>query len=218
MQTLQLISIASQDYLNSQDCLNSKTLLLYKAMHKLIIQQDQSIFTNKSSSIIVISHIDDLLIFGPDIQAITILREALSKNIEISDLGDVLYYLGIEVIRERASKLLCMSQQKFIKEILQRFGKIALKPTKIPAEQGIRLEKSDKNATEADIKLFQQQIGLLMYLMTSTRPDLSFAVGQCARFMSNPAPEPFKALNRIWQYLNYSKKFTLRLCPQKLTL
>ena len=57
-----------------------------------------------------------------------------------------------------------------------------------------------------------------MYLMTSTRPDLSFAVGQCARFMSNPAPEYFKALNRIWQYLNYSKKFTLRFCPQKLTL
>ena len=158
------------------------------------------------------------LFFGPDIQAITALREALGKKLEISNLGDVSYYLGIEVIRDRANKLLCMSQQKFIEEILQRFGKNTLKPTKTPAEQGVRLEKSDENATEADIKLFQQQIGSLMYLMTSTRPDLSFAVGQCARFMSNPAPEHFKALNRIWQYLNYSKKFTLRFCPQKLTL
>ena len=182
------------------------------------ITSDQSIFTNKSSGIIVTSHIDDLLIFGPDIQAITTLREALGKKVEISDLGDVSYYLGIEVTRDRAKKSLCMSQQKFIEEILQRFGKTALKPTKTPAEQGIRLEKSHENAPEADIKLFQQQIGSLMYLMTSTRPDLSFAVGQCARFMSNPSPEHFKALNRIWQYLNYSKKFTLRFCPQKLTL
>ena len=57
-----------------------------------------------------------------------------------------------------------------------------------------------------------------MYLITSTRPDLLFAVGQCARFISNPAPEYFKALNRIWQYLTYSKNFTLKFCPQKLTL
>ena len=82
------------------------------------ITSDQSIFINKSSGIIVISHIDDLLIFGPDIQAITALREALGKKLEISNLGDVLYYLGIEVIRDRANKLLCMSQQKFIEEIL----------------------------------------------------------------------------------------------------
>ena len=159
-----------------------------------------------------------MLIFGPDIQAITTLREALGKKVEISDLGDISYYLGIKVTRNRVSKSLYISQQKFIEEILQRFGKTALKPTKTPAEQGIRLTKYDKNATEADIKLFQQQIGSLMYLMTSTRPDLSFAVGQCARFMSNPAPEHFKALNRIWQYLTYSKNFTLKFCPQKLTL
>ena len=47
-----------------------------------LITSDQSIFINKSSSIIVISYIDDLLIFGPDIQAITALREALSKKAE----------------------------------------------------------------------------------------------------------------------------------------
>ena len=182
------------------------------------ITSDQSIFINKSDGVIVTSHIDDLLIFGPDIRVITSLREALGKKVEVSDLGEVSYYLGIEVTRNRASKLLYMSQQKFIEEILQRFGKTALKPTKTPAEQGIRLEKYQNAATEADIKLFQQQIGSLMYLMTSTRPDLSFAIGQCARFMSNPAPEHFKALNRIWQYLNYSKNLTLRFCPQKLSL
>ena len=98
------------------------------------ITSDQSIFINKSSGIIVTSHIDDLLIFGRDIQAITALREALGKKVEISDLGDILYYLGIEVTRNRVSKSLCMSQQKFIEEILQIFRKTALKLTKTPAE------------------------------------------------------------------------------------
>ena len=99
-----------------------------------LITSDQSIFINKSSGIIVTSHIDNLLIFGPDIQAITALREALGKKVEISDLGDISYYLGIKITRNRASKSLCISQQKFIKEILQRFGKTVLKPTKTPAE------------------------------------------------------------------------------------
>ena len=118
-----------------------------------------------------------MLVFRPDIQAITVLRESLGKKIEISDLGDISYYLGIKVVRNRVSKSLYISQRKFIKEILQRFGKTALKPTKIPAEQGIRLIKHDRNATDVDIKLFQQQIGSLIYLIISTRPDLSFAVG-----------------------------------------
>ena len=43
-------------------------------------------------------------------------------DFEISDLGKVLYYLGIKVTRNRASKLLYISQQKFIEEILQRFS------------------------------------------------------------------------------------------------
>ena len=99
-----------------------------------LITSDQSIFINKSSSIIVTSHIDNLLIFRLDIQAINALREALGKKVKISDLGDISYYLGIKITRNRASKSLCISQQKFIKEILQRFSKIVLKPTKTPAK------------------------------------------------------------------------------------
>ena len=82
------------------------------------ITSDQLIFINKSSGIIVILYINDLFIFGPDIQANTILREALGKKVKISDLGDILYYLGIKVVRNRVSKSLYISQQKFIKEIL----------------------------------------------------------------------------------------------------
>lgn len=182
------------------------------------IASDQSIFINRSSGIIVTSHIDDLLVFGKDIQAIKNLKTTLSKEVEISDLGEISYYLGIQVNRDRAKKSLSMSQQKFIEEILQKFGKNSLKPVKTPAEQGIRFEKNTDTATEEDIKVFQQQIGSLMYLMTSTRPDLCFSVGQCARFMSNPAPEHFKALDRIWQYLNYSKEFTMEYHPQELDL
>ena len=45
--------------------------------------------------------------------------------------------------------------------------------------------------------------------MTTTRPDIAYSLGVCARFMSNPSIEHFKALDRIWQYLNGTKTLGL---------
>ena len=74
---------------------------------------------------------------------------------------------------------------KFIKELINRFGLKNLKPCKTPAELGIRLDRNELSASPAEIQDFQRQIGSLMYLTTSTRPDLSYVVGLYARFISN---------------------------------
>ena len=82
---------------------------------------DQSIFLNNTTDIIITSHIDDLLIYELNIEDIQALKTALSKKIEITDLSKIFYYLGIEVTRDRAKKSLCISQRKFIKELLNKF-------------------------------------------------------------------------------------------------
>ena len=98
-------------------------------------------------------------------------------------------------MRNRANRAIYINQTKFIKELIDRFGFKNLKPCKTPAELGIRLDKNNLATTPSDIQDFQRQIGSLIYLMTSTRPDLSYAVGLCARFISNPSSEHFRALN-----------------------
>ena len=115
---------------------------------------DQSIFLNNTTSIIITSHVDDLLVYEPNIEDIQALKTALSKKIEITNLSEIFYYLDIKVIRDRAKKSLCMSQRKFIEEFLNEFQKSNLRPIKTSAEQGVRLEKYDQNATEVDIKLY----------------------------------------------------------------
>jgi len=64
------------------------------------------------------------------------------------------------------------------------------------------LHKAEEKASKEDLTLYQQQIGSLIYLSTKTRPDITFAVNRCARFMSNLDMTYFKALNCIWKYLN----------------
>ena len=80
---------------------------------------------------------------------------------------------------------------------------------------GVRLDKYTETATKTSVKNYQQQIGSLIYLITSTRPDISFSVGQYARFISNLGPSHFRALQRIWQYLIYSR--TLKLISDSLS-
>eukprot|EP00961_Rhodomonas_salina_P012561 169185-Rhodomonas_salina.1 len=60
-----------------------------------------------------------------------------------------------------------------------------------------------------ETRRYQQLIGGLMYAAVLTRPDISFAVNQCARFMSNPGPEHVAAAKHILKYLKGTKHLKL---------
>ena len=70
---------------------------------------NQSICLNNTTGIIIISYIDDLFIYEPNIEDIKTLKIALSKKIEITNLSEIFYYLSIEIIKDKAKKSLCMS-------------------------------------------------------------------------------------------------------------
>ena len=93
-------------------------------------------------------------------------------------------------------------QTKYLQNLKTRFNKDKLNPVSTPVDLGTQLHKSNTKANKEELKLYQQQIGSLIYLSTKTRLDITYAVNRCARFMSNPGPEHFKALDRIWKYLN----------------
>ncbi len=87
------------------------------------LASDQSIFIQPITKIIVASHINDLLIFRPSMKDIKQLRNDLLKILSIIDLGDVSYFLGIKISRDRAKRLISMCQRKFIGELFLRFKK-----------------------------------------------------------------------------------------------
>ena len=112
------------------------------------LASDQSIFIQLIIKIVVASHIDDLLIFGPSIKDIKQLRNDLSKILSITDLGDISYFLGIKISRDRAKRLISICQRKFIGELFLRFKKQGIRPVKNPSEMGVRLEKYTETATK----------------------------------------------------------------------
>ena len=171
------------------------------------------IYKNSELEIIVLCYVDDLLVFGPDISKINNLyKSKLSKDLKITDLGEIKQFLGIEITRNRKERRLELSQLKYLENIKTRFNKSSLKLVSIPIEPGVKARKNEEKNLEnntSNIVLYQQQIGSLIYLATKTRPDIAYAIGYSARFMSNPSEEHFKLLEKIWKYLNYTKSYKL---------
>jgi hypothetical protein len=76
--------------------------------------------------------VDDLLIAGPNMGAITELKDALSKCFEMSDLGECRYYLGMDIIRNRPQRTLRLSQKGYVTKILSDFDMQECKPNSTP--------------------------------------------------------------------------------------
>jgi hypothetical protein len=165
---------------------------------------DQAVFKNDTLGIIILCHVDDLLVFGPKIEQINKIQTKLGKNLELTSLGPVSYFLGMEITRDRINKVIKLNQKKYTQNILQRFNKQNLNPVSTPGIIGLKLEKNTEQASPNDTKQYQQEVGSLIYLSTKTRPDIAFNVNTCARFMSNPNKLHYQALNQIWKYLNYT--------------
>ncbi|GJW21903.1 putative ribonuclease H-like domain-containing protein [Tanacetum coccineum] len=88
-------------------------------------------------------------------------------------------------------------QDKYVKEILKKFGFIEVKTTSTPMESKKPLLK-DEDGEEVDVHMYRSMIGSLMYL-TSSRPDIMFAVCACARYQVNPKVSHLHVVKRIFR-------------------
>ena len=124
----------------------------------------------------------------------------------MTDLGHVHYYLGIEVIQH--PKFIFLSQKKYIGDLLNKFGMDECNPLTTPMEQNLKLTSIEGKEFE-DATKYRQLVGSLIYL-TTTRPDISFAVGILSRFMQKPCEGHWSAAKRVLRYLKGTQDFGLK--------
>ncbi|GJY39707.1 hypothetical protein Tco_0426071, partial [Tanacetum coccineum] len=100
-----------------------------------------------------------------------------------------------------------ISQDKYVDEILKKFGFSTIKTASTPIETSKRLMK-DENAEDVDVHLYRSMIGSLMYL-TSSRLDIMFVVCACARFQVTSKVSYLHVVKRIFRYLKGQPKLGL---------
>ena len=82
-------------------------------------------------------YVDDLLMTGNNESYIASIKKELRKGFEMTDLGYVHYYLGIEVTQHPMS--IFLSQKKYIGDLLNRFGMDQCNPLTTPMEKNLKL-------------------------------------------------------------------------------
>jgi hypothetical protein len=168
-------------------------------------EADHSLFTSQSSDgiIVILIYVDDLIITGNDKRGIDSTKTYLKSVFDIKDLGELKYFLGIEVCRTLEG--LFLSQRKYTLDLLNETGKLGSKPAKTPLEDGYKVtRKGEKDDTPyADAPQYRRLVGKLIYL-TITRPDICFAVNQVSQHMKEPTKYHWSMIERILRYLKGS--------------
>lgn len=169
-------------------------------------QIDQSVYLSvKGAPIILITHVDDILAISPKKARISEIYNRLNNRFILKDLGEAKTFLGIELLRDRPNRSIRLHQTTYTRRILEKYQP-KLKPLRaseraIPMSVGQEIGPYDQQQSPELINQYQQEIGSILYLTTKTRPDIAYVTGVLSRYMANPGPEHFQALEKLWKYL-----------------
>ena len=152
-------------------------------------------------NMIVFLYVDDCGVCAPNTQLIDDLVERLNKKgFELTKEGSFSEYLGIKFHRDDATKTITMTQPGLTDKILAATGMELCNPNSTPAAQACLGSDVDGNKMKESWK-YNSVVGMLLYLSTNTRPDITFAVSQVARFNANPKQSHATAVKTIVRYL-----------------
>ncbi|GJX64119.1 putative ribonuclease H-like domain-containing protein [Tanacetum coccineum] len=160
---------------------------------------------HKGDILLVQVYVDDI-IFGSTKKELCIAFEKLMhEKFQMSSMGELTFFLGLQVKQKKDDVFI--SQDIYIAKILKKFRFTEVKTASTPMETQKPLLK-DEDGEEVDVHMYRSMIGSLMYL-TSSRPDIMFAVCACARYQVNPKVSHLHVVKRIFRYLKGQPKLRL---------
>jgi hypothetical protein len=179
---------------------------------------DQAVFYRRCEEtgvlIVVLVHVDDCSIVGKTKALIARFKLEIAKFVDITDMGELHWILGIEVRRIREERRILLSQKSYIDSILRRYGFEDLKPVSTPMDPNTRLTSAQSPSTTEEVAAmrhvpYHEAVGSLMYATIGTRPDICFAVQTVSRFNGKPGLAHWEAVKRIFRYLKGTRDLWL---------
>jgi hypothetical protein len=129
----------------------------------------------------------------------------MANEFEMSMIGELSYFLGLQIKQLKNS--IFMSQGKYIKDMLKKFGMNESKAISTQMATNDNLD-SDASGNMVDKKLYRSMIGSLLYV-TASKQDVMFSVWMCARFQASLRESYLKATKRILRYLKHTQNVSL---------
>ncbi|KAL1204544.1 Retrovirus-related Pol polyprotein from transposon RE2 [Cardamine amara subsp. amara] len=157
----------------------------------------------KDKDILIVSlYVDDLVITGNSSQLIKKFKEDMKMEFEMTDLGLLNYFLGMEIIQDDQGIFLL--QEKYASKLVEKFGMKESKSVSSPLTPNDKKIENDEEYDEPS--KFRSIVGGLLYLCAS-RPDLMFASSYLSRYMSAPLMKHYQEAKRVLRYVKGTSHF-----------
>ena len=153
--------------------------------------------------VFLLVYVDDIVLTGNCLSLLQSLIQQLSSEFELKDLGNLHYFLGLQITH--TSKGLYMNQSKYAQDLLLMHNMLSAKAAKTPCAPNLRPVPTEGSLL-ANPYVYRSMVGSLHYL-TFTRPDLNFAIHQVCQFMSTLGEAHLIVAQRILRYVSDTLNF-----------
>lgn len=160
--------------------------------------------------------VDDILLGSTSTHESDDVTNGLKTFFEITDNGPVTHLLGCKVTRNRKRGTILVNQEPYIATTLREFGMSGCNATSTPFPPGTNLSsdlcpQTDEEREKMKTIPYCTVVGKLMYLVTTTRPDLAYAVRELAKFMTTYGEGHWAAAKHVLRYLQGTRSLGLVL-------
>ena len=170
-------------------------------------ESDWSVYTRRSPSALSMSatSVDDILLVSDSVSESDRATSEINDKFTITDIGNTEWILGCRITRFRSKRVLMLDQEQFVLSILRQFGMEHCNSVKTPLPKWrLTPDMCPQNDTKRETATSLPYCAIVskcMYLSTCTRPDITYAIRELARFMSNYGERHFAAAKHLLRYL-----------------
>ncbi|GJR06354.1 retrovirus-related pol polyprotein from transposon TNT 1-94 [Tanacetum coccineum] len=160
---------------------------------------DPTLFTRKAGNdlLLVQIYVDDIIFASTNTAMCDEFANLMTTKFKMSMMGQMSFFLGLQI--SQSPRGIFINQSKYASKIIKKYGMLTSDSVDTPMVEKNKLD-ADLQGTPVDATHYRGMIGSLMYL-TSSRPDLIYAVCLCARYQAKPTEKHLHAVKRIFRYL-----------------
>jgi hypothetical protein len=152
-----------------------------------------SVWKRSTTHVIVPVYVDDLTIISKTKADKDAVKAELGQCFKICDLGPISMPMAVGITQDHSKCWLSMDQCCYTQDMLITFGMSNCLPVLTPIDPNVQLSagmspQTPKEKAEMVGVPYINSVSALLYLTTTTRPDISYAVGVLSWFSKNPGP------------------------------
>ncbi|GKE68102.1 retrovirus-related pol polyprotein from transposon TNT 1-94 [Tanacetum coccineum] len=157
---------------------------------------DPTLFTRQAGNdlLLVQIYVDDIIFASTNIAMCNEFSNQMTTKFKMSMIGQMSFFLGLQI--SQSPRGIFINQSKYASKIVKKYGMLTSDSVDTPIVEKSKLDE-DLQRTLIDATLYRGMIGSLMYL-TSSRPDLIYAVCLCARYQAKPTEKHLNAVKWIF--------------------